>query len=171
EHGRANFKLFRPDTETRRNLGRTKELKSLSDLMDRVGGYTDNFNGTGEPGLYAHSWPGKMEYINKSGAMEYLDTIDTLKNLDKDYELKLFERTDTPLHILACHTSSPALGSKLAKALMRPVVLYGSDDEMVGAYARSVLSGLRGVIKGEAIDGSAVLIGDIPDAVQRIYYP
>ncbi|WP_256365325.1 RHS repeat-associated core domain-containing protein [Pseudomonas sp. PDM25] len=171
ELGHANFKLFRPDTETLRELGKTKDEYSLSDLMNRVGGYTDNFNGTGEPGLYAHSWPGKMEYISKSGAREYLDTIDALKNLDSDYGLKLFEKTDMPLHILACHTSSPTLGSKLAKALMRPVVLYGANDEMVGAYAKSVLSGLRGVIKGEAIGGSAILIGDIPDAIQRIYYP
>ena len=171
EHGRANFKLFRPDTKTLESLGKTKSETSLANLMNSVGGYTDNFNGTGEPGLVAHGKPGVLLYVNEFGIIKRKNTIVALKILEKDYGLKLFEKTDTPLHILACHTSSPALGAKLAAVLERPVVLYGTNDEALGSSIRCVLTGLRFQIKGDGNDSTILVKDMIHDAVQRTYYP
>ena len=171
ELGPANFKLFRADTKTQKSLEKTKGEFSLAELMNSVGGYTDNFNGTGEPGLVTHGKPGVILYVNEFGIIKSKSTIVALKTLEKDYGLKLFEKTDTPLHILACHTSSPALGAKLAAAMERPVVLYGTDDEALGSSIRHVLTGLRFQIRGDGNDSTILVKDMIHDAVQRTYYP
>jgi len=138
--------------------------------MGSTGGYTDSFNGTGEPGLITHGVPGFMEYVNKDGGIERLDPITALKQLEKDYGLKLFIKTDTPLHILACGTSSPALGTSLAGALERPVVLYGTGNQTVRANVRSSLSGIYKEIKGIS-DGPHLPRIDLPNAIERTYFP
>ncbi|WP_256365326.1 RHS repeat-associated core domain-containing protein [Pseudomonas sp. PDM25] len=170
ELGHANFKLFRPDTETMEDRERAKGLKSLTHLMNNVGGYTENFNGTGEPGLVAHGNTGKLRIVDGSKAVKGLDKLDALQYLDSEYKLNLFQQTDTPLHIFACGTSSPDLGIKLADALGRPIVLYGTDNEVVASNAKSLLSGMRTEILGRG-DGSVTLLNDLAEAVKTTYFP
>jgi len=172
ELGHANFKLFRPDREILADRERTKGLKSLSDLMGSVGGYTDNFNGTREPGLSIHGSYGVLKY-NQYGVLKTQPTLDALKTLDKNYGLKLFGKTDTPLHILACRTSSPVLGEELSTALERPVVLYGTDDELLCSNTREMLTGFCCTIYGNGNDPEIFVQEDMQRiiAAQRTYFP
>lgn len=112
--------------------------------------------------MVAHGAPGVFKYVNKSREVVPLGEIDWLKQVEKDYGLKLFQITDTPLHVFACHTSAPELGVKLADALGRPIVLYRTNNGVVAANTRELLSGIRTLILGRS-DGA--------EAIKTTYLP
>ncbi|VVO55089.1 hypothetical protein PS870_00494 [Pseudomonas fluorescens] len=170
KHNRANFKLFRPDAEGLRNPGRKNNIDGLADLMNEVGGYTDNFNGTGEPGLVVHGSYGVLIH-NQYGVPQAQPTLDALKQIDRNHGLKLFQKTAIPLHILACRTSSPVLGAELATALERPIVLYGTDDELLSISTREILTGSNYTIRGNDNDPDILSENAKTIAAQRTYFP